>query len=117
MRVKIPFANKVVQVPKGVQKAMPRLETMCGRCAMVGCYNIIHPASTIVIPMIQIGVTIVLSDRDAKSAQVSFLTTFEKPRNNESFGYNFTLRREQETINGRVAMIGITLLYLLGIIQ
>ena len=109
--IKIPYTSKVVKLPKKAVSKLMKLETLSGRCAMIGMYNSAFPAHSAIFPVIEIGATILLSDNDSKSATFSILNSFESPQD-DPFSYTFNIKREQEVINGRTAMLGMALLFL-----
>lgn len=108
--IKIPYTNNVVKVPKKIVSNLSKIEMVSGRCAMIGMYNIACPAHSIIFPILEIGATILLSDNDSKSAKFSILNSFESPQN-DTFSYTFHIKREQEIINGRAAMLGIAFIF------
>ena len=97
---------------KLTSKQLRRAETIAGRCAMIGMYNLAFPRSTPVFPILEIAATCCLSKNSPRLARFSFINSFEQPEPS-SFGYTFTLSPEQELINGRVAMLGMMILFFL----
>jgi len=93
-------------------KQLRRAETVAGRCAMIGMYNLAFPRHNPVFPIVELAATCWLSEKSPRLARFSFLSTFEQPETS-MFGYTFTLSPEQELINGRVAMLGMMILFFL----
>lgn len=49
--IKIPYTSKVIKLPKKAGSKLAKLETLSGRCAMVGMYNIAFPAHIAILPV------------------------------------------------------------------
>lgn len=97
-----------------IKKNASKIEIAGGRCAMLGMYQLAFPSQYPIIPLIQIATTCYISLKvPSKKASFSFYNTFEPPNRN-NFGYTIEFTREQELINGRVAMLGMTILFMLS---
>lgn len=110
MRVKM----SMIKTIKQVRISPRRVETCCGRIAMIGMYNLAVPPPSIVYPAVQIVSTIAISSiQDSRCSRLSFIHSFEPP-DSKKLSYTLTFSPEQETINGRVAMLGFFIFFLFG---
>jgi hypothetical protein len=101
-------------ITKSIKKNESRIEMAGGRCAMLGMYHLVFPSQYPIIPVIQIVSIVIISLKyPSRSSAFSIMNSFEPPKK-DSFSYKLRISTENELINGRIAMLGMAMLFMLS---